>query len=118
MDLAPYVDRLRRELESAVRLALLDALSDATAETTRDLTPDPVDVRPGPAEGEAGGTARINFRLPTHLKTRAEEAAAREGLSVNTWLVRATAAALEPGARDHPAGRGHHGPQKYTGWVR
>ncbi|MGI5467366.1 toxin-antitoxin system HicB family antitoxin [Streptomyces sp. CA-132043] len=118
MDLTPYVDRLRRELESAVRLTLLHALSDAMAEATRDPAAGSVDVRPGPAEDEAGGTARINFRLPAHLKTRAEEAAAREGLSVNTWLVRATAAALEPGARDHPAGRGRRGPQEYTGWVR
>ena len=41
--------------------------------------------------------SRINLRLPDHLKARIEEAAGREGLSVNAWLVRAAAAALERG---------------------
>jgi len=69
-------------------------------------------------EGEEGGTARVNLRLPAPLKSRIEEAAAREGLSVNAWLVRATAAALETGGaprergRDRPGGR-----RSYTGWV-
>src|SRR3954465_8253367 len=30
---------------------------------------------PAPAEGDEGGTARVNLRLPAHLKARAEEAA-------------------------------------------
>jgi hypothetical protein len=83
-----------------------------------------------PAAGEAG-TARINLRLPEHLKGRIEEAATREGLSVNAWLVRAAAAVLEPahhgqpGDRDRPRDRGQPGGrrapwggQRYTGWVR
>lgn len=67
MDLAPYLEQLRRELavaaeaggedakvvaerltaplESAARLALLDALSAAAEEITRDLAPGSVDVR-------------------------------------------------------------------------
>ncbi|MFF9016775.1 hypothetical protein ACF09C_27875 [Streptomyces sp. NPDC014870] len=49
---------------------------------------------PLPADGEDTATARINFRLPAHLKSRAEEAAGQEGLSVNAWLVRAVATAL------------------------
>ncbi|MEE1753565.1 toxin-antitoxin system HicB family antitoxin [Streptomyces sp. SP18CS02] len=77
-------------------------------------------VAPAPADGEEGGTARINFRVPAHLKARIEEAAVQEGLSVNAWLVRAVTGALEsgePGAR--PADRRrHHGQQGYTGWVR
>ncbi|MDI5974136.1 hypothetical protein POF50_033145 [Streptomyces sp. SL13] len=73
-----------------------------------------------PAEGEDGGTARINFRLPAHLKTRIEDAAGRESLSVNAWLVRAAALALEPGDPGRPAGRTRHrgGGQSHTGWVR
>ncbi|MGD3105169.1 hypothetical protein, partial [Streptomyces sp. YGL11-2] len=31
-----------------------------------------------PADGDEGGTARVNLRLPAHLKARAEEAASRE----------------------------------------
>lgn len=52
---------------------------------------------PAAADADEGGTARINFRLPAPLKARVEEAAGQEGLSVNAWLVRAVASALEPG---------------------
>ncbi|MFD8325182.1 hypothetical protein [Streptomyces lydicus] len=75
---------------------------------------------PVPAEADEGGTARINFRLPAHLKARVEDAAGREGLSVNAWLVRAVATALEPGERvSRPsAPNRHRGQQGFTGWVR
>ncbi|MEU9703626.1 hypothetical protein [Streptomyces sp. NPDC047981] len=49
---------------------------------------------PLPADGDDAATARVNFRLPARLKSRAEEAAGQEGLSVNAWLVRAVATAL------------------------
>lgn len=67
MELRPYIDAVRHELalaaaaggddarelaerltaplESAIRLALLDALSEAAAEITRDLAPGSVDLR-------------------------------------------------------------------------
>jgi hypothetical protein len=70
-----------------------------------------------PADGDEGGTARVNLRLPAHLKARAEEAAAREGLSVNAWLVRAVSAAVDTGARPRPAEKTQIG-QSFTGWVR
>ncbi|WP_406519529.1 hypothetical protein [Streptomyces sp. Ac-502] len=72
-----------------------------------------------PVDGGEGGTARINFRLPAHLKARVEDVAGQEGLSVNAWLVRAVASALDPGERSRPAGRQRHGGQQsYTGWAR
>jgi hypothetical protein len=185
MDLTPYVDNLRRELavaadtggdearalaerltaslDSAARLALLEALSAAASEITRDLAPGSVEIRlrgrdpefavtPPPADqpidepparglrsalagaievtmgvrppyvepDEGGGTSRITLRLPEHLKPRIDEAAARMGLSVNAWLVRAVAAALEvgdPEPRPGPGGRQQFG-RNYTGWVR
>jgi hypothetical protein len=68
---------------------------------------------------------RINFRLGETLKGRIEEAAEQAGLSVNGWLVRAAAAALEPGASGVPAAlggpperRAARGSQRLTGWVR
>ncbi|MEV0347388.1 hypothetical protein AB0H88_16625 [Nonomuraea sp. NPDC050680] len=209
MDLAPYVDNLRRELavaaeaggddaralaerltlplESATRLVLLEALSAAADEITRELAPGSVDVRlrgrdpsfvvtppptdrpfedggeggfdalpgvaggrrrtasggpaaPGgsgaggasgargaseagvavPQDGEDGGTSRISLRVPEQLKPRIEEAAGREGLSVNAWLVRAVSAALEPesGARRSGWREEPKGGRRYTGWVR
>jgi hypothetical protein len=172
MDLASYVDNLRRELavaaevggedaralaerlttplESAIRLTLLDALSSAADEITRDLAPGSVDLRlrggdaefvvtPPPtdqafeeaAEGgesapaevrpaldaDDGTMTRINLRMSERLKQRVEEAAGREGLSVNAWLVRAAAAAVEP--VDRHAGRSaERRGQRYTGWAR
>jgi hypothetical protein len=72
-----------------------------------------------PADADDGAMARINFRLPAHLKARAEDAAAAEGLSVNAWLVRAVSTALDGGERVSPPGRGKEsGGRGFTGWVR
>lgn len=147
-DARALAERLTAPLESAARLVLLDALSAAAAEITHDLAPGSVDVRlrgrdpafvvtpplpdrqfdePAPAaeasvpppEGEEGATARISFRLTEHLKARIEEAAGQAGLSVNAWLVRAAAAALEPGGSGYRSGRrAPTGGQRYSGWVR
>ena len=72
------------------------------------------------ADADEGTTTRTTLRLPDHLKSQAEVAAAREGVSVNTWLVRAVAAALETsagsagGSRAERWGTSNH----LTGWVR
>ncbi|MEW2581366.1 toxin-antitoxin system HicB family antitoxin [Streptomyces syringium] len=71
-----------------------------------------------PAEGDEGGTARVNLRLPAHLKARAEEAASREGLSVNAWLVRAVSAAVDGGSRPRATEKAQTIGQSVTGWVR
>ncbi|HWU06028.1 MAG TPA: toxin-antitoxin system HicB family antitoxin [Streptomyces sp.] len=73
---------------------------------------------PAPADSDEGGTARVNLRLPAHLKARAEEAAAREGLSVNAWLVRAVSAAVDGGTRPRTAEKARTVGQSFTGWVR
>ncbi|MFK0295779.1 hypothetical protein ACIQU6_35645 [Streptomyces sp. NPDC090442] len=73
---------------------------------------------PAPADGDEGGTARVNLRLPAHLKARAEEAAGREGLSVNAWLVRAVSAAVGGGAQPRATERTRSMGQSFTGWVR
>jgi predicted HicB family RNase H-like nuclease len=70
-----------------------------------------------PVADEEGGTARINFRPPEHLKARIEEAAGREGLSVNAWLVRAVNAVLGTGGKRPDQRRSSSG-QSFTGWVR
>ncbi|MFE3323941.1 hypothetical protein [Streptomyces sp. NPDC059176] len=73
---------------------------------------------PAPAEGDDGGTARVNLRLPAHLKALAEEAAGREGLSVNAWLVRAVSAAVDGGTRPRATEKTRTVGQSITGWVR
>ena len=71
-----------------------------------------------PQEADEGGTSRVTLRLPEQLKLRVEEVAGRDGLSVNAWLIRAVAAALESGSRDRgPRRRGPSGGERYTGWV-
>ena len=141
-DARALAERMIAPLESAARLMLLDALSGAAAEITVDLAPGSVDVRlrgvdpefvltvpateaPGtataslplvPTEGEDASTSRTTLRLPDHLKSRAEAAAAREGLSVNTWLVRAVSAALD--GPDRRPSRPATGEQNFTGWTR
>ncbi|WP_328610714.1 ribbon-helix-helix protein, CopG family [Amycolatopsis sp. NBC_00345] len=70
---------------------------------------------------EDGPVARINVRLPEQLKAAVEEAAAKEGRSVNAWLVRAAAASLQRSERDQrleSRGGGKRGKQSFTGWVR
>jgi hypothetical protein len=76
---------------------------------------------PPAPEGDDGAMARINFRLAEHLKNRIEQAADRSGLSVNGWLVRAAAAALDADAALGSAAvprRAATGGQHFTSWVQ
>lgn len=140
-------ERLFAPLESALRLALQDVLVAAAEEITCELAPGSVELRlrgrepefvvslpqPEPplevdevrvsglatAERDDGATARINLRLPEQLKARVDEAAAGEGLSTNTWMVRTIDAALErSGSARRQDRRPPTGSQRYTGWSR
>src|SRR3954447_19444908 len=143
-DARALAERLTAPLESAIRLTLLDALSAAADEITRELATGAVELRlragepefvvdapradepvgavappPPPAEGGDGPSARINLRLPEHVKAGVERAAGRQRLSVNAWLVRVVSAAV---AQDDPGRgprqrRGAVG-ESYSGWVR
>lgn len=75
----------------------------------------------GPPIAEEGPAARINVRLPEQLKVAVEEAAAKEGRSVNAWLVQAASAALhraDQGRRAEQSSAGKRSQQRFTGWVR
>ncbi len=147
-DARALAERLTAPLDSAVRLTLLEALSAAADEITRDLAPGSVELRlrgrepsfvvtPPPADDSFAGSAppapvvpppvadaddaamaRINVRLPEQLKARIEEAAAREKISANVWLVRAAAAVLDSVPAHQPNNQGRIGGQQFTGWVR
>ncbi|MEO6879423.1 MAG: toxin-antitoxin system HicB family antitoxin [Mycobacteriaceae bacterium] len=59
-----------------------------------------------------GDVSRVTLRMVEQLKARAEEAATRDGVSLNSWLSQAVQGALrEPGGR--PGGSG-----TLRGWVR
>jgi len=68
-------------------------------------------------------SSRTTLRLPDQLKARVERAAADDGVSVNSWLVRAIAAALDTSSAAEPRGTrisistGRMG-DRFTGWVR
>ena len=61
--------------------------------------------------------------MPDSLKARVEAAALREGRSVNAWLVRAAAAALEPTAPippsdPSPPAASRRASKRVTGWAQ
>jgi len=66
--------------------------------------------------GAEGTTVRVAFRPPARLKTQIDEAASREGISINAWLVRAVADVI--GGDRRVARRSSSGIQRFTGWVR
>jgi hypothetical protein len=122
-ELAPgFVDvRLRGgEPEFVVAPAARAEPTPATAATPPVPPTGAEQPNPPALDADAGATTRTTLRLPDHLKSQVEVAAARDGVSVNTWLVRAVAAALEQSAgRSAPQARtDQRGGNRLTGWVR
>ena len=118
---AKAAELLGHSLEASARLALLEALSDAAAEITTRLRDASVEVRlrgreadlvvnhevAGPAVQQppavdGGDLTRLTLRMPEALKTHVEQTAAAEGISVNAWLVRAVAGAVNQAAGPPP----------------
>jgi hypothetical protein len=141
-DVTRAAELLAETLDSSVRLILLDVLSAAAADITARLSDTVVEVRladgeptfvvmtappepeyeeqprPAAAGADQEPGARLTLRLPDSLKTRIEAEAARDGVSVNTWLVRAASRSLENPARgSRPSGRWGPG-QRITGYAR
>ncbi|MEO6884772.1 MAG: toxin-antitoxin system HicB family antitoxin [Jatrophihabitantaceae bacterium] len=137
----------------AVRLAIMAALGEAADEITAALLDSPGgptvslrldgdDVRVEVVSGEptpmgtraddGDASARISLRLSEQLKADVEQAAGVEGLSVNTWLVRAAGNALTPtwspvssvfgvasghGGRNATGGKRGTNSHRVTGWI-
>ncbi len=92
-------------LDAALARRLLEALNEAALELSGQLSSARIEVRlsgnepqlvlvedeqeleTGPSD--EAFTARITLRLPDSLKERIEKAAARDGVSANTWIVNA-----------------------------
>ena len=147
-------ERLSYALDPAARLALMEAVSQAASEITAELPAGTVEVRlagrdldfrvdtppaPAPPVAEAepgepedeGSLARITLRIPESVKARAEEYAARNGASLNTWLVNLIRNATREGAINvdidlssipflgGPGAAPHQGrgPRRMTGWA-
>jgi HicB family len=117
-------------LESAFGRRLLEALGEAALELSSQLEDGRVEVRFAGGDPELvlvrdeaetsaaepadeAFTARITLRLPESLKARLEAAASRDGVSVNTWHVRALQRITEP----RPLGGGQSR-RRLTGYGR
>jgi hypothetical protein len=110
---AATLERLARPLEASIQVRLLDVLGEASLSpgaeplaghvgfpvTPRDArlvyvgAPE-AEVAAEPAEDE-GETTRLTLRMSDSLKTAVETAATADGVSVNSWLVRAVKRALD-----------------------
>jgi hypothetical protein len=118
--------RLAGMLEGSLSLKLIELASQIAAEVSSQLPSGRVEVRlsgsdpefvyvdeipPPPGGEEAELAARITLRLSEKLKARIDEAANREGISVNSWLIRTLSQAI---AQDK---RISHG-RRMTGYGR
>ncbi len=118
--------RLSVAIEGSVGLRLVDAFASVAVELSGQLPEGHVEVRlagrdpqlvyvadepgePSPVADDDPG-ARITLRLPETLKRSVEAAAMRDGISVNTWLVRTLARAAQS-----PPGRSGN---RLTGYGR
>jgi hypothetical protein len=127
---AEVADRIAEVLGRSIPSRILDLLSEVAAELSAELPDGRVEIRVAgddvdlayvedAAAGTAGSdvegdgdrdrdrdmSARITLRLSESLKTRVEEGAARQGISVNAFIVRT----LEHGAS------GEHKRKNYAG---
>jgi hypothetical protein len=111
--------RLAEAATRAAPLRFQDLLSEALLEANAQLPAGHLELRLAgsdpsvvfvdedasaqPAPADEPSAARLTLRLPERLKTEIEAAAAREGVSVNTWLVRALGGAVS--RQTHVSGR-------------
>lgn len=68
--------------------------------------------------GDAGDISRITLRLVEQIKGQAEQAAAAQGVSLNSWVAQAVQGALS--GRGPHRGNGPRGPRdgRIKGWVQ
>jgi predicted HicB family RNase H-like nuclease len=106
---ADLAERIADVLARSAPARILDLLSDAATEVSAELPEGRVELRVAGddmqfsyvedehvqgGDGEGDLSARITLRLSEGLKARVEDGAARQGISVNSYIVRA----LERGA--------------------
>jgi HicB family len=99
---AEAAERIAALFSRSAQSRILDLLSDVAAELSAELPEGRVEIRlvgddvefayvderPPAPEGDAELSSRITLRLTDHLKAKVEEAASREGISVNGWILR------------------------------
>jgi predicted HicB family RNase H-like nuclease len=103
-------DLLSVAIEASLGRRIQDVLAEAALELNDQLDSAHVELRiaghdlqlvfvredgTAPEPVDEAYSARITLRLPESLKQRVESAAARDGASVNTWLVQALQRSVE-----------------------
>jgi hypothetical protein len=132
------LSRMTRAVEPSLQLRLQDVLSEAAMELSEQLPAGHAEVRvaardarlvfvpEGPApreepdateEEDEGGTVRLTLRMPEQLKVKVETAATKQGLSVNSWLVRTIARGVEGPRIEIEFGGKHKRGSRVTGWA-
>ena len=125
---AAAAEQLSQALTSTLGLRLLEVLSEAALEVSSQLPSGHVEVRlagqepslvyvereetPPLPSAEDGLAARITLRLPESLKESLERAASGEGVSVNTWILKALARSLSTATASRGVG------SRLTGYGR
>lgn len=135
---------LSAALEPAARLAIMNALADLAAEVTASLDGQVVEVRlagrdvqvvvTGAAEPEpesaprqempfgdaTGDISRITLRMINELKSKAEAAAAAQGVSLNSFIQQAVGGAVHGKLKhQHKGWSGNAGSgSRVRGWVQ
>jgi hypothetical protein len=103
-DLETAVSRLIPTLELVLRTRLLEALTEIAGEFKEQLPGARIEARLAGDDVElvylqdesvtretpSELNARITLRLPEDLKARIEDAATNEGISLNSWLLKAS----------------------------
>jgi hypothetical protein len=129
-ELVQAAHRLEGAVKQSATLRLIDALTQVALEVSSQLPNGHLDVRlagqdpelvyveeegeePQAQTAEDGLTARITLRLPDSLKVTLEKAAEAEGVSVNTWLVRALQRSVSSGG-----GRAVRSGKRITGYAQ
>jgi hypothetical protein len=130
-ELVQAAHRLEGAVKQSATLRLIDALTQVALEVSSQLPNGHLDVRlagqdpelvyveeegeePQAQAAEDGLNARITLRLPESLKVTVETAAEAEGVSVNTWLVRALARSVSGGG----SGRAIRSGRRITGYAQ
>jgi hypothetical protein len=104
IEMAETVSRLLPTLEPVLRTRLLEALGEVATELKTQMPGHSFEARVNgdevslisaqeevPNRDTPGDlSARITLRLPEELKSRIEAAAGREGISLNSWLLKAS----------------------------
>jgi predicted DNA binding CopG/RHH family protein len=121
-------DLLSVAIEASLGRRIQDALAEAALELNEQLDSAHVELRvagrdlqlvlvredsESSEQADEAFSARITLRLPESLKQKVESSAAREGASVNTWLVQALQRAVESrrpssGSRNRLTGYGRN----------